>query len=149
MAAKPTICTINGRTYVIGTWTVDKALETMVWITKTFGEGFLSLFMSGDGLDSAAKLIEKNDPEKERSEEDLEAEKTLIMEFASKIRDQLNAKEYVHYSKIIVDGIRCDGQAIHFNTHFSGKMFELHRLMLACLRHQYGDFLGVNAEDGL
>jgi hypothetical protein len=119
----------------------------MVWITKTFGEGFLSLFMSGDGLDSAAKLIEKSDSDEEKSDEDLESEKALIMEFASKIRDQLNAKEYVHYSKTIIEGIRCEGQAIHFNTHFSGKMFELHQLMLKCLRHQYGDFLGASVED--
>ena len=149
MAAEPTRITINGRNYIIGTWTVDKSLETMVWITKTFGEGILSLFMSDDeGMDKAKKLIEGEEAP-ERSKEEIEKEKKLIMEFAAKIRDQLDPKEYVKYCEIIVKGIKCDGMDINFKLHFAGKIFELHKLLLACLRHQYGDFLGESVEGDL
>jgi len=147
MVLEPKKININGRNYIIGIWTVDKALETMVWITKTFGEGFLTLFMSDDGIDGAAKMIESTETKKEKSKDDLDKEKAIILDFAGKIRDQLNAKEYVHYSKVIISGIKCSGQDINFNTHFTGRMFELHKLMFECLRHQYGDFLGASAED--
>jgi len=30
---------------------VDKSLKTLVWLTKTFGEGFVSLFTSEGGQD--------------------------------------------------------------------------------------------------
>jgi hypothetical protein len=152
MTSEPTKFEINGRTYTIGSWGVDKALETMVWLTKTFGEGFLSLLMAGEGVEDAKKLLDGTEVDDEgeirnKTEKELKEDKALIMEFAGKIREQLDAKEYVKYSKIIIEGIRCGGAPINFNTHFMGKMAELHQVMLQCLRHQYGDFLEGSAEN--
>jgi len=147
MAKEPTRFTINERTYIIGDWSVDKSLEIMVWVTKTFGEGFLTLFMSDDGLGSVEKLMDDTSDDV-KSVEELEKEKKLIQEFASKITNHLDAKEYVKYAKLIIDGIHCGGGKINFGFHFMGKMAELHHVLFRCLRHQYGDFLGGNTEEG-
>ena len=142
MAKEPTIYAVKGNTYVIGDWDVDKALETLVWLTKTFGEGFLALFMSpdkGEIVDKISGTVDGervNDPEKDAA---------LIKEFASKIVNNVNPKEYVSYTRLIIQGSRCNGEEIKFNTHFRGKMAELHQVMFAILRHQYGDFLEGNA----
>lgn len=135
----PTTFEINGRTYIIGTWDVDKSLETLVWLAKTFGEGFLTLFMSEDGFETTAKVAQG---------EVNEAEESLMQDFVSAILNKLDPKEYVKYSKIICSGVRCNGQDIDFKFHFAGKMGEMHRVMFAILKHQYSDFLpeSVGAE---
>ncbi|TDI74600.1 MAG: hypothetical protein E2O82_03715 [Betaproteobacteria bacterium] len=139
MKREPTTLQIGGSTYIIGDWDVDKSLETMVWLVKTFGEGFMSLFMSKEGLDNAEKLMTG-----EIEEED---EKHML-EFARKILMNLDPKEYAKYSRIIVDGARCDGEAIDFKFHFIGKIGELHKLMFNILRHQYSDFLPGGGGEG-
>jgi len=139
MKAEPTKVEINGRNYLIGDWDVDKSLETMVWIVKTFGEGFLALFMSEDGFESVEGIVNGNVESDE--------EKKLIKDFASKILDKIDPKEYTKYAKIICAGVRCDAKEINFQFHFVRRMGELHTLMFHILKHQYGDFLGAGAGD--
>lgn len=140
MAKEPTTTNIAGNTYIIGDWDVDKALETLVWLSKTFGEGFLSLFMSpeGEGFGdlSEGKIQIKEDQQ----------DVTLIKDFASKVIENLEPKEYVKYAKLIVNGTKRNGKDINFSMDFIGKMSELHQVLFAVLRHQYGDFLEGNAE---
>jgi hypothetical protein len=142
MSKEPTIEKLGGNTYIICSWDVDKALETLVWLTKTFGEGLLTLLLSEKGEDTLKKLAGDN-----QTEEDEENEKEMVAEFAGKVIDRLDAKEYVKYAKIIVSGTRCNGEKIDFNHHFIGKMGELHRLLFAILKHQYSDFLGGSGQD--
>lgn len=137
---QPTKLTIGKNNYVVGNWDVDKALETLVWLTKTFGEGFMTIFVTDEGQDAMGKIMS--------SEKSDESEKKLVSEFAAKVVDRLDAKEYVKYSRLIVSGTRCNGEEILFNTHFIGKMGELHRLMFNILRHQYSDFFGEGEGEG-
>jgi len=156
MAKEPTRFEIKGRTYVICDWVVDKQLETLVWITKTFGEGILALFMSEDGFDGVDNLLSSPtavaEAEEKLSEEEKKAkrasEKKTINELVQKIAKNLDAKEYVTYMKHILKGVHCEGKEINFSYHFVGRMSELHQVMFQVLRHQYGDFLGEsNAEE--
>ncbi len=137
MAKAPTTFKKNGRTYIISNWDVDKSLETMVWLVKTFGEGFLQLFLKEDGLESAEK-ISKGDTEDTNTE--------ALEEFVKKISQNLDPKEYTKYAKVIVEGTKCDGAAINFSYHFMGKLGELHALMFEILKHQYSDFLFASGE---
>lgn len=133
------VANLAGKDYLITHWDVDKALETMVWLTKTFGEGFVAIFTKGDSVEDALNITEDMS-----DEENTEA----ILSFMSRTIDRLDAKEYVKYSKIIVDGVKCDGKSIDFRTHFVGRLSTLHMLMFSVLRFQYGDFLGESsAED--
>ncbi len=152
MAKEPTRYETNGRTYIIGDWPVDKQLETLVWITKTFGDGILSLFMSGDSAEALDGLLYgTKDPEAKAEEKvelsdsekrgKAEREKEAMSDLIGKITKNLDAKEYVKYSKLIIEGIHCGGTRVNFSTHFIGKIGELHQVIFACLRHQYGDFL--------
>jgi len=142
MSKEPTVEKLGNNTYIICSWDVDKALETLVWLTKTFGEGLLTLLLSEEGEETLKKLAGESE-----TEEDKENEKQMVAEFAGKVIDRLDAKEYVKYSKIIVSGTRCNGEKIDFNSHFIGKMGELHRLIFAILKHQYSDFLGGSGQD--
>jgi hypothetical protein len=141
---------LNGRKYTIGHWSVDKSLKTLVWLTKTFGEGFVALFTSSGG---SALLGLPGEEEKEeapkKSELSDEEEAAIIKEFVGNIVDRLDEDTYVEYSKLVVSGAKCDGKNIDFNTHFIGKMGELHRLMFEILRLQYGDFLGESVDEDL
>lgn len=125
-------------TYIIGTWTVDKSLEIFVWLTKTFGEGFVSIFMQQD--EQTAEAL------KSGGADDVEAK--VIEEFVSKIVDRLEPAEYTKYARKICDGIKCNGQDLNFNTHFMGRIGELHFLMFHALRHQYSDFLEGSESEG-
>jgi hypothetical protein len=143
MAKAPTKFVIDERTYIIGDWTVDRSLETLVWLTKTFGEGILQLFIHEDGLDAADRLIsgtpeEVDGQEVKTSEED----KQLANEFVSKILRNLDPREYSAYCKAILQGVKCNAQDINFNVHFQGRIAELHNVIFQVLRHQYSDFLG-------
>jgi len=139
MSLHPTTVKVNGRNYMITDWSVDKALEILVWMTKTFGEGLLSIFVSDSSREALADAMESN----EVAEDDV----SKIMAIAEKFTRNLNAKEYAQYSKYILDGVICDGKKVDFSVHFSCKMGELHTVIFHTLRHQYGDFLGGNAED--
>ena len=136
MSKEPTIEKLGDNTYIICSWDVDKALETLVWLTKTFGEGLLTLLFSENGEETLKKLATDA-----KSDDEREAEKDMVADFAKRVIDRLDAKEYVKYSKLIVKGTRCNGAEIEFGTHFIGKMGELHRLIFAILKHQYSDFL--------
>jgi len=139
MSSKPTTITVNGRNYLITDWSVDKALEILVWMTKTFGEGLLSIFVSDSSREALAGAMEANEAGSD--------EIAKIMEIAEKFTKNLNAKEYAQYSKYIIDGVVCNGQKVDFSVHFSCKMGELHTVIFHTLRHQYGDFLGGSAAD--
>lgn len=152
--------TINSRDYLIGCWEVDKSLEILVWLTKTFGEGVVTLFTSEAGMGAVlGKFSEDMDSVKTEegevvapvvtSKEDAEAESKLIKEFASNIVDKLDQKQYPVMCKHIVSGVRYKAQPINFNQHFVGKLGELHELMFHVLRFQYADFLGEVEEEGL
>lgn len=140
MSKEPTKFTIGSNNYIIGDWSVDKALETMVWLTKTFGEGLLSLFMNEDGMEMLNDMAEGHGVEGEKNQGAME-------KFVAKLFEKLDAKEYVKYSKLICAGSHVNGQEINFNQHFAGKVSELHQVMFRILRHQYGDFLGGNAAE--
>lgn len=141
---EPTKLVIGKNTYIIGNWDVDKALEILVWLTKTFGEGLLTIFMSEDGLEAVRGMV---DDGKEKSSDEEAKEKELVAEFAEKLINRLDAKEYVKYAKIIVSGTRCNGEAIDFKFHFVGRMGELHQVLFAVLKHQYSDFLAGSGDD--
>lgn len=120
--------------YIIGSWHVDKSLEVFVWLTKTFGEGFVTIFMSPEKGEAVGKVFDGGEVQGDESK--------LIEEFVSKIVNRLDPKEYTAYAKTIVQGTRVNGQEINFNEHFCGRIGELHGLLFQILRHQYGDFLG-------
>lgn len=143
---------IGGTTYSIYNWDVDKSLLTLVWLTKTFGEGFVGLFTSKAGsefLFGAGDEPEKESggdddddmliPTSSRSDDD---DAKVIQEFISRIIDRLDERTYLKYSKHILDGVRIGTTKINYGAHFVGKMALLHRLMFEVLRFQYGDFLG-------
>jgi hypothetical protein len=151
MAKKPTHFEINGRTYIIGDWVVDKQLETLVWLTKTFGEGILHLFMSEEGLEGVDNLLgSKPKPEEEvklseeEAKEKKKRERDAVADLVQRITKNLSAKEYVAYMKHILDGVHCGGQKVNFSLHFVGRIGELHQVAFNVLRHQYGDFLGAS-----
>ena len=151
MARKATKVEINGRHYVIGDWDVDKALGMMVWLTKTFGEGILNIFVGGDVEDSFSRLIgqdEDIDEEGVITKVGMTAEdKANIREAVEGIIRNLDPDEYVKYSRKIIAGVHCGGQMVEFKTHFVGKMGELHQVMFHILRHQYSDFLGGSCDE--
>ena len=154
--------TINSRDYLIGCWEVDKSLEILVWLTKTFGEGVVTLFTSEAGMGAMlGKFTEEVEEAKTKevgeapadpvatSEADKAAEAKLIKEFASSIVDKLDQKQYPVMCKHIIAGIRYQAQPINFNNHFVGRLGELHELMFHTIRFQYADFLGESDEGGL
>ncbi len=134
--SEPTVMKINGNSYIIEDWDVEKSLETLVWITKTFGESILNLFMSGEAL----KVLDALDGE-ELPPETQEKAEALV----SKLFMNLEPAEYVKRVKTITKGTFCNAKEIDFNQHFRGKIGELHKVLFAILRHQYSDFLGVSA----
>lgn len=151
MARKATKIEINGNHYIIGDWDVDRALETMVWLTKTFGEGILSLFIGSDVEGAYNRMIgaeEGIDDEGVATKAEMSSEdKEKIHEFIQTITKNLDPKEYVKYARSITAGVHCGGQKVEFNTHFQGKMGELHQVMFHILRHNFGDFLGESGDE--
>lgn len=151
MARTATKIEINGNHYVIGDWDVDKALETMVWLTKTFGEGILNLFVGSEVEGAYNRLIgadEDIDDDGIISKVEMTSEdKEQIKEFITAITRNLEPKEYVKYTKLIVAGVHVGGQKLEFKTHFVSKLGELHQLMFHVLRHQYSDFLGGSGDE--
>ena len=150
MKGAPHRVEIDGTTYSITNWDVDKALLTLVWLTKTFGEGFVGLFSSKQGMsllfgeDDGTPDTEVDDEEelipKTSTASDGDAE--AIQEFISRVIDRLDERTYVKYAKHILDGVRIGTTKVNFGLHFVGKMALLHRLIFEVLRYQYGDFLG-------
>lgn len=138
---------INGRKYLIGHWQVDKSLKTLVWLTKTFGEGFVTLFTSGAAEDLLS-TPEEGEEVKEK-EVDPEEEARLLKEFISNIIDRLDEDAYVKYARLVIEGVKCNGRDINFGQHFIGRMGELHKLMFEILKLQYSDFLGAGQEGDL
>ncbi len=136
----------NGRIYLIGHWSVDKSLQTLVWLTKTFGEGFVTLFTSTAG--SQLLFGSKDSEEESKKDDDVseEEEAQMIKDFVNSIVDRLDEEQYVKYAKHIIDGVRLDGKKIDFNQHFIGRMGELHMVMFQVLKVQYSDFLGGGQE---
>jgi len=151
--------TIKSRDYLIGCWDVDKSLEILVWLTKTFGEGVVTLFTSDAGMGvvlgkftsdmDAAKAEEESSEEVVVTEADALAEAELIKEFAKNIVDKLDQKQYPVMCKHIIAGVRYKSQPINFSQHFIGRLGELHELMFHILRFQYADFLGESEEGDL
>jgi hypothetical protein len=76
---------------------------------------------------------------------DSDKDQDALQQFVSKLFQNLDAKQYVIYAKLICEGSHVNGQPINFNSHFTGKMSELHKVMFQILRHQYGDFLDGSA----
>ena len=113
--------------------------ETTDWLIKTFGEGFLTMFMSEGGFETVDNVVS--------GDVDSEEGKKAIQEFATKILNNIDPKEYTKYARIITNGIKCDGAVIDFQFHFVRKMGELHLVMFHILKHQYGDFLDAGAGD--
>ena len=142
MSRQLTKYTAKDNVYLIGDWDVDTSLEILVWLTKTFGEGFISIFMSEEGQELAEKTL--GGKKTEDKEGDSLREKELILEFTRNITKNLDAKEYVKYAKRIVSGVKCNGKDIDFSYHFVGKVDELHMLMFKVLQRQYGSFLGAS-----
>lgn len=149
MSKEPTKFEINGRVYIITDWQIDKQLETFVWLTKTFGEGLLTLFMTEGGLDGVDNLLGNSESEltdeekKEKSKKDLDG----LTDVVKKVTSNLEGKEYVKYVKIMLDGISCKAKSVSLMD-FTGRIGELHQVIFHCLRHQYGDFLdGKVGED--
>jgi hypothetical protein len=136
---EPTRYTKGKNVYVIGSWHVDKSLEVFVWLTKTFGEGFVSIFMSPEKGEAVGKVFDGGSVEGD--------DMAAIEEFVSKIVNRLEPKEYTSYARLIVQGTRVNGHEIDFNTHFSGRIGELHGVLFQILRHQYGDFLGESESE--
>ena len=151
MARKATKVEINGNHYVIGDWEVDKSLETMIWLTKTFGEGILSLFVGSDVEGAYNRMIgaeEDTDDEGVSTKVEMSSEdKEKIRDFIESLTKNLEPKEFVKYTKLIVAGVHCGGQKVEFKTHFVGKLAELYLLMFHVLRHQYSDFLGGSGDE--
>jgi len=140
---------INGNLYLIGHWQVDKSLKTLVWLTKTFGEGFVTIFTSsvGQELMMGATTSEEDGEKPSKESEISDAEEAdIIKDFVRTIVDRLDEDTYVKYAKHIIEGVRLGGIKINFNDHFIGKMGELHQLMFEVLKLQYSDFLGGSQE---
>ncbi len=138
---------INGRNYLIGHWQVDKSLKTLVWLTKTFGEGFVAIFTSPVGSDLlGGSSLGEDEPEKPKKEISDKEEAEVIKDFVRSIVDRLDEDTYVKYARHIIEGVKVGGKAINFNQHFIGRMGELHNLMFEVLKLQYSDFLGGGQE---
>jgi len=154
MKGAPHRVDIDGTTYSITNWDVDKALLTLVWLTKTFGEGFVGLFSSKQGM--SFLMGEGSETPTDESEDDGELipkdgstsdeDAKAIQEFISRVIDRLDERTYVKYAKHILDGVRIGTTKINFGLHFVGRMALLHRLIFEVLRYQYGDFLGDRPE---
>ena len=138
-AKEPKRVQIGNETYIIGVWDVDKALKIFSWLTKRFGKGFMSLFLSDEGLQIiGGKAIQI----------DTDTEKKLLEDLLEKITDSLEPKEYVDYCKLILSGTMCEGNEINFSFHFMGRILSLHKLMIEILTFQYSDFLGESSGEG-
>ena len=138
---EPTTLRLGDNVYIIGDWSVDKSLKTLVWLTKNFGEGIMGLFMEKETLKK---------PEGETKEDTSEGshEEEAFRDFFKSVIEKLDPDEYTKYARIIVEGTKCNAKDINFNFHFIGKMGELHKLMFAILRHQYSDFLPEGVGEG-
>lgn len=145
MQGAPHQIVLNGTTYSVTNWDVDKALLTLVWLTKTFGEGFVGLLTSKAGSEFLFGAEDDDQAEDVGEEDGLIPQPSggsqVMQEFMAKVIDRLDERTYVKYAKHILDGVRIGTTKVNFGIHFIGKMALLHQLIFEVLRFQYGDFL--------
>lgn len=113
---------IDGETYQIGQWPVDKSLEMLTWLTKTLGESF-------------AALANGN------IEELMDREISAVIGPALKsLIPRLHENEVKERARDIVDGILCGGKKVVYDVHFMGRIGLLFKVMGEVLKVQYSDF---------
>lgn len=122
---------IDGHTYQIGDWPVDKANSYFIWIVKTLGEGVAGLL--GDDVSSLKDIMESE-----------MANGKLLQQFITGLTEKLDEADVVKRSREITTGILCDNKQIEYNTHFQGRLFHLYKVMFYVLKSQYSDFLGAS-----
>lgn len=114
---------IDNHEYSIGHWPVDKANENLAFLVKTFGHGFVA------ALESDQNVL------------DVDLGSAIIKDIVGSLFDKLTPKQYADKMKDWTLGILCDGKPIEYNTHFTGRIMHLHKVIFFVLRHQYADFL--------
>jgi len=130
-----------GEKLLITHWHIDKQLEVLAWLTKTFGEGIMSLFLEGGDVDDYLPEMEK-DSEGAVTEES----KNSIGAFVTEIFSKLSPKDYAHYAKYIVADVLHGNKKVDVNKLFRGRLVKLHYLIFEVLQYQYSDFLQENSE---
>lgn len=118
---------IDGMTYEIGQWPVDKSLDMLTWLTKTLGESFASL---SSGAVNMEDLMDK------------EIADVLGPAIRSLI-PRLNEQEVKDRAREIVDDVLCNGKKIAYDVHFMGRIGHLFKVIVEVLKVQYADFLGA------
>lgn len=119
---------VDNHEYSIGHWPVDKANENLAFLVKTFGQGFVS------ALDNNENLL------------DMDLGTAFLKDIISGLFDKLTPEQYAQKVKTWTTGILCDGKPIEYNTHFTGRIMHLHKVIFYILRHQYSDFLDAIPE---
>jgi len=127
---------LDGRVLLITHWNVDKQLEILAWITGTFGDQILSLFMDGgdvtDHLPSGGDISE--------------GDRVNLAKLVTDAFKTLTPKEYAKYAKYIVSDVLEGSKKINLDNMFRGKMMSLHFLIFEVLRYNFSDFLGESEE---
>ena len=118
---------VDGHEYKIGHWPVDQANENFAFLLNSFGEGLLAAISSEDMM--AEELGGK-----------------LLQDIVKGLFSKLTPKEYASKMREFTSNLLCDGKAFEYNTHFTGRVLHLHKVVFNVLRHQYGDFLDVIPE---
>ena len=117
---------VDGQTYIMGHWAVDKSVEMFSWMLTTFGNGVANVFREGVNL---KQLMET------------EADVSFLKEVIEGLVSKLTPQEYVTRCRMITEGLLIGGQPVVYDQHFLGKIGHLHRVMLEVLKFQYSDFL--------
>ncbi len=119
---------IGNEKYMVGHWHVDKQLAMMTRLIKLLGEP-LAMIIMGGGSTSAKSMME------------MKVEPATIAKSVASLASRLGEEEVKQFFRDAVEGVRCNGKEIEFNTHFMGRVFTLMKVALFCIRHQYQDFL--------
>jgi hypothetical protein len=115
---------IDDRTYTIGHWAPDHATEVLAWLTATFAPIMSQLFSEATA--------------------DVEDDKQLIARVLEKGAPQLpkllEPRKYSEMVRSMTKDLLVDGAPCNYNFHFQGRIFHLHKVIIAILKHQYSDF---------
>lgn len=111
---------IDGLKYEITQFSATKSLKLLTRLASYFSEP-IGIIIDKGGFNA-------------------ELSSNLISQIANSLFTKLDEVQVDRTIKELLEGVRCEGKIILFDTHFQGRLFHLFKVLKAILEVQYSDF---------
>ncbi len=111
---------VDGIVYEITQFSATKSLRLLTRLASYFSEP-IGVIVDKGGLDANLSS-------------------DLVSKMAKSLFEKLDESQVEKTVKELLEGVRCEGKQILFDTHFQGRLLHLFKVLKAVLEVQYNDF---------